>query len=213
MWTTFQSWDLQWLHLINGVWTHPLLDRVMAVASSFALFKIPLAIGVVALLIWGGFRERLFLVLMIFCVLIGDTAIDGGLKKIVQRPRPHEYIEKVRIVDLNEVQWSQPHAHPGGKSFPSGHAFNNVAIALVATVLYGRWAWLLWPWAFLVSYSRVYVGSHHPSDVIASWGLSLIYTWIVLLVAEWCWQRWGARVFPKLHAAHPRLIFQQKPTS
>lgn len=213
MWATFLAWDLQLLHLINEVWAHPALDGVMAVVSSFALFKIPLAIGVVALLIWGGFRERLFLVLMIFCVFLGDMAIDGGLKEMAQRPRPHEYLERVRMVDLKEVKWSDPHEHPGGNSFPSGHAFNNVAIALVATLLYGRWAWLLWPWAMLVSYSRVYTGSHHPSDVLASWILSLIYTWLVLLVAEWGWQRWGARVFPKLHARHPQLIFQKKPTS
>lgn len=207
------QWDLQLLHLINAVWFHPALDPVMAVASSFVLFKIPLAIGVVALLIWGGFRERLFLVLMILCVLLGDAVIDGGLKKIVLRPRPHEYLENVRIVDLHEVKWSHPSGKPGGRSFPSGHAFNNIAVALVATVLYGRWAYLLWPWAMLVSYSRVYTGSHHPSDVFLSWLMALAYTWFILKLTEWCWQRWGGRVCPKLYAQHPQLIFQKKSNS
>lgn len=213
MWLTFIQWDIAALREINGVWTHPVLDVVMAVASNFSLFKIPLLLGIIALLIWGGFRERLFLVLVLFCVGVGDPVIDGVLKKTVQRPRPHEYLERVRMVDLNETKWSHPSAKPGGKSFPSGHAFNNMAIALLVTVLYGRWGWLLWPWAVLVSYSRVYTGSHHPSDVILSWWLALAYTWLVLKTVEWLWQRYGAHVFPKLYAAHPQLIFKSKKQS
>lgn len=200
-------WDIALLRQINGIWTHPILDWVMAVVSNFNLFKIPLLLGIIAMLIWGGFRGRVFLILVLLCVGLGDMVIDGELKKVVRRPRPLEYLERVRVVDLHEVKWSQVSGHPGGRSFPSGHAFNNIAIALLATVLYGRWAWLLWPWALLVSYSRVYVGSHHPSDVMISWVLALVYTWAVMKLMEWLWQRYGARLFPQLYAKHPQLIF------
>lgn len=209
MWPTLFQWDTAVLHQINGVWTHPALDKIMAVASSFDLFKIPLAVGIVALLVWGGFRGRLFLVLMLFCVVIGDQGIDYGLKKLVHRPRPHEAMENVRMVDLHEVQMSHPNGRSGGHSFPSGHAFNNVALALVATMLYGRWALLLWPWAALVSYSRIYVGSHYPSDIVVSWGISLAYTWAILKIAEWLWQKFAPQRCPALYAKHPQLIFKE----
>jgi undecaprenyl-diphosphatase len=215
MWPTLMQWDLDLLHQINGVWIHPALDKVMAVVSDFDLFKIPLLVLIVALLAWGKYRERLFLFIMLWCVVIGDMVIDSGLKTWVRRPRPHEVLATVRRVEFDAhkmtdvVKMAEPVERPKGRSFPSGHTFNNVSIALAATVLYGRWALLLWPWAFLVSYSRIYTGSHYPSDVLASVVIALAYTWAILRLLEWMWSRWGQRALPGLYAKHPRLIFSQ----
>lgn len=209
MLSILSQWDVACFWQINSHWISPLLDKVMAVASSFSLFKIPLALGVVAMLLAGKFRERLFLVIMLLCVVVGDTGIDGILKTVVHRPRPHEVMENVRMVDLYEIQFSHPERPPKGRSFPSGHAFNNVALALVATVLYGRWALLLWPWAALVSYSRIYTGSHYPSDIVLSWLIAVAYTWVILKTLDWLWRRYAPTRFPKLYAQHPEPIFKR----
>ena len=100
-----------------------------------------------------------------------------------------------------------PQAHVArGRSFTSGHACNNVALAMVGCAIFGRWAWWLWPWAALVSYSRIYVGSHYPSDIAGSWLVALYYSYFILKTAEWLWQKYAPGKFPRLHAAHPRLF-------
>lgn len=52
-------------------------------------------------------------------------------------------------------------------SFPSGHTLHAVAFTLVALSYYPQLAWLLIPFALLVAMSRVILGLHYPSDVLA----------------------------------------------
>ena len=197
--------DIALLRKINVDWSGSFLDRLMAAVSDFNLFLIPLIAGAMLLIVFGNFRERLLIVLLALCVLIGDTGISSTLKATVYRPRPHEALEGIREVSLKEITWSHPTPHHRGRSFPSSHVCNNVALALVAVMLYGRWAHLLWFWALLMSYSRVYVGSHYPSDTAASWIIALVYTWAILRGCEWLWQKYAPRLTPGLYAAHPRL--------
>ena len=105
-------------------------------------------------------------------------------------------------VSVREVTESVPHHVAKGRSFTSGHACNNVALAMVACAIFGRWALWLWPWAALVSYSRVYCGAHYPSDILGSWIVSLFYSYFILKTAEWLWKKHGPSIFPRLHAAH-----------
>jgi undecaprenyl-diphosphatase len=52
-------------------------------------------------------------------------------------------------------------------SFPSGHTLHAVAFTIVALSYYPQLAWLLIPFAGLVAVSRVLLGLHYPSDVLA----------------------------------------------
>ena len=52
-------------------------------------------------------------------------------------------------------------------SFPSGHTLHAVAFTMVALAYYPHLAWLLIPFAALVAMSRVILGLHYPSDVLA----------------------------------------------
>lgn len=98
-----------------------------------------------------------------------DTFVAGSLawaaaqamKRIVKRPRPYQVEEAERLV-----------SEPAGSSFPSGHP---AVAAAVATVLVPH----LPPGggvaggslAMFVAASRVYVGVHYPTDVVAGLGL------------------------------------------
>jgi len=52
-------------------------------------------------------------------------------------------------------------------SFPSGHTLHAVAFTTIAIAHYPQLAFLLIPFAFLVALSRMVLGLHYPSDVLA----------------------------------------------
>ncbi|HEX4139057.1 MAG TPA: phosphatase PAP2 family protein [Candidatus Methylacidiphilales bacterium] len=204
---TFHAVDLHVLYLINQTWSRPWLDPVMARVSDFGnTAKCLLALAVTVTLIFGGFRGRLLVVLMATCLLVGDAGIDRVFKLLFNRPRPNETEPHIRVLSIREVKESTPHPVAVGRSFPSGHAFNNVALAMVGCAIFGwRGAWL-WAWAALVSYSRIYVGAHYPSDILGSCLVSLIYSFFIIKAAEWLWQLHAPGRWPKLYAAHPVLF-------
>jgi len=202
----FHALDLRLLYLINQTWSGPWLDPVMARVSDYDSFRYPIFAGVILTLIFGGFRGRLFLILMGTCLIIGDGIIDWDFKIGVNRPRPNETELHLRVVTLSGITESVPRHVAVGRSFTSGHACNNVALAMVGCAVFGRWALWLWPWAALVSYSRIYVGSHYPSDILGSWLVALFYSYFILKTSEWLWRKYAPERWPKFHAAHPLLF-------
>jgi undecaprenyl-diphosphatase len=201
------SWDLFLFRLINGRWVTPWLDWVMANISDFDHLKIPVAILVIALIIWGGMRARVLVVLVGILILVGDPLIANNLKKAVDRPRPNNVLEEVRIVKLEGISKSEPKPFlPGnGRSFPSSHVMNNVAIIFAIVWLYGGGIYHLgWIWVALMGYSRIYTGSHYPSDVLCSLLIGVLYCWIILSLIEKAWPKLVS-YFPKLQQKLPRL--------
>jgi undecaprenyl-diphosphatase len=202
----FHALDLRLLHLINLTWSRPWLDPVMALLSDYDSWRWPIRIAAVLALVLGGFRGRQMVILMAACLLIGDGMIDWGFKLAIHRPRPMETVPGLRVVSVHDVHPSQPHPTSRGRSFTSGHACNNVALAFVACAIFGRWAAFFWPWAALVSYSRVYCAAHYPSDIFGSWIVAITYSYFIVKGAEWLWQRFAPRRAPRLYASHPRLF-------
>lgn len=90
------------------------------------------------------------------------------LKSKTSRPRPfagNELIE-MSVAPLDQY------------SFPSGHTLHAVAFSVVAVFFYPGLLWLLLPFTVLVALSRLVLGLHYPSDVVAGallgGGLALI---------------------------------------
>jgi len=145
-------------------------------------------------------------ILMAACLVIGDGMIDWGFKLAVHRPRPNETEPHIRVVTIHEITESVPRHVTKGRSFTSGHACNNVALAMIGCAIFGRWALWLWPWAALVSYSRVYTGSHYPSDILGSWIVAIVYSYFICRAAAWLWQRYAPQKCPRIYARHPILF-------
>jgi undecaprenyl-diphosphatase len=59
-------------------------------------------------------------------------------------------------------------------SFPSGHTLHAVSFTWVAVSHFPNLAWLLVPFATLVAMSRVILGLHYPSDVLAGAVLGVV---------------------------------------
>ena len=196
------------------------MDRIMAVASSWDFWLIPLAIAVVIVVIFGGFRARSMVLCAGLAIGLTDGVVVDSLKNLVGRPRPNVTEAGLRVVDLAkakprllaigkplQVKTVEPGILPQrGPSFPSGHASNNFCVATVVAMFYRRWGWLMFLPATLVSISRIYVGSHWPSDVIISALIGSAVAFFTLAAAATLWKRWGGRMLPRLHQSHPDLL-------
>lgn len=68
-------------------------------------------------------------------------------------------------------------------SFPSGHTLHAVAFSLVACAHYPALGMLLWPFTLLTALSRLALGLHYPSDVIAGGALGAIIAGASFLIA------------------------------
>ena len=101
-----------------------------------------------------------------------EVPLYVALKKRFRRQRP--------FVTLG----STPYLMPSDEfSFPSGHTLHAVAFSLVAMAHYPALAWLLVPFTASVAASRVVLGLHYPSDVLAATaigsGLAGLSLWLV----------------------------------
>jgi len=212
--------DQKLLFLINRDWTSGVADRAMALASSWDAW-LPLAlILILVLLIKGGFQARAFCLTVVAIVGFNDGVLARTLKRTVDRPRPHQALNDVRVVDLAKakprllavfrpvkVKLSRPNlVDVEGRSFPSSHTVNLFSAALVAVCFFGRRAAWGFALAALVSYSRIYVGAHWPSDIVVSIFLGLGSTLVLLTALELLWRRCSSRWLPVIHDRHPRLF-------
>ena len=100
---------------------------------------------------------------------MGNVILNSLLKLLFARPRPNLFPPVVTETSF---------------SFPSGHAMTAVAVyGLLSLLLWQRgrhsWALLAGLWVPLVALSRVYLGVHYPSDVLASLALGTV--WLVIV--------------------------------
>ena len=210
--------DQSLFHLINQQWTSAPLDLLMAGLSDSQIWRpFFIAAGMGALL-FGGFTARVFVICLVISLAIAGL-VTSGLKSAVARHRPKQ-MQTVRMVQLQKARpkfltlFKKPTIRVSdstdrtrsGPSFPSGHTVNNTIAATYFTLFYRRRGWLYWFVAMAVGYSRIYLGAHWPSDVVATLFLGIGEALLLLGLFELIWRKVGRKWMPDLFARHPSLM-------
>jgi undecaprenyl-diphosphatase len=113
-----------------------------------------------ALALFGG-HDGMLAALHLAAIGLVSLVLYKALKRWTRRPRPCASDLRIRawVAPLDEF------------SFPSGHTLHAVAFTIVSLSYFPVLAWLLIPFAASVAVSRVVLGLHYPSDVLAATGL------------------------------------------
>ena len=145
-----------------------------------------LALGWIALFIFGGRRGKWACIVVLIAVLIADNFTSYILKPWFGRLRPNVALDITRFLGGDSSRMPSP-------SFPSGHATNVFALAMVLSWYYPKITPICFLGAGIVGYSRVYVGVHYPLDVIAGAFVGIGCALCIIWSAKKCEMWIGAR--------------------
>ncbi|WP_017732205.1 phosphatase PAP2 family protein [Nafulsella turpanensis] len=156
-------------------YNNPFFDEMMYWVSH-KFFWLPLYLFLVYLIIRkNGWNAVYVLVGVALVVTLADQFTSSFMKPFFERPRPcHDPLIGHMVHTVEKC---------GGRyGFASSHASNVFGVAAFLWLQLRdrfRWIILLFPWAVLVSYSRVYLGVHYPGDITVGAIVGLFFGWLV----------------------------------
>jgi undecaprenyl-diphosphatase len=164
---------------VGPAWLESAMRDVTALGGTVVLTIVTL--GAAGYLLLAGKRSA---ALFVVAAIIGALVLSFSIKAGIERPRP----------DL------VPHGTPVyTASFPSGHATGAAATYLTLGALLARFQARRWVKIYLlglattltvlIGLSRVYLGVHWPSDVLAGWTLGASWALFCWVIARWLQRR------------------------
>jgi undecaprenyl-diphosphatase len=186
-----QSLDTQLLILINHGTANTLFNGLMpALSSQGYLLVLPfLLYMIVSGVNQKNAQGKMYVTAALWAIAISCCSVycagwaEDMLKNAIARERPCRAIEGIRLITTC----------PKSYSMPSGHAISSFAFAL--PLFYLTRAYLTIPWrlyplvlASAIAFSRMYLGVHYPTDVLAGAflgggiGMLLSYLWLIIAI-------------------------------
>lgn len=156
---------------IKTTFANPVLDKIMIFISSLGnKGQFWIAIGVLFLLLGIWKRHWLRNGWMVLFSLLGNLLLCNVLlKPLVNRTRPYDLLGYETIIPPL-----------GDPSFPSGHTSASFAAATAIYAIDKRWGIAAYLLATVLGFSRLYLGVHFPTDVLAGAVLGTVAARLVL---------------------------------
>jgi len=161
----FYSIDLTIFYFFNQTISTGFLDKFFSIITNVNNWYITFLLLLGLLFFKGGRIGKISAVGILILIAITDQASHKVLKEFFERARPCNTLSDVLT----------PLGCTGSFSFPSNHAVNNFAAASFFSRLYPNYKTVLFIIASLVALSRVYLGLHYPSDIIAGAAIGFVF--------------------------------------
>lgn len=167
------GWDAKFLLSLHAM-ANSQLDAFAATFTHLGGAKgVTVLTIALSLVLWWLKRWRSLIYVLV--ALIGNGTINRTAKLLWHRVRPH--------------LWDSITPH-SGYSFPSGHAMASMGLVAVLVILlwHSRWRLLVLflggAFVTTIGWTRLYLGVHFPSDILAGWLVSIAWAIGVSLVIK-----------------------------
>lgn len=179
----FTQWDRGMFEAMNKWFSSTFFDALMPVISDFTVWAIP------AVIVWLWFfiktdRRGKMIALSCFLVVAATDQLSATvIKPFVARARPCNVVPQARFYQDGNWITTDKFAlttYKTSYSFPSSHAANIAGMAAFWSYFYPPLTPVALVATFFVGYSRIYLGEHYPSDVLAGFLLGIL---VAILIA------------------------------
>jgi len=176
-----QNADIKILNSIYDIKNTVGLSQAISNTTTITSFGVPITMATVAII---NKDDKLLKNAIYTTAALGvNTIFTYSLKHSFKRLRPYNaYPEDYTALDYSTG---------GSPSFPSGHTSLAFTTATSLSLIYPKW-YVIAPsylWAGYVGYSRMNLGVHYPSDVLAGALLGAGSAYVTYKINEWYWKK------------------------
>lgn len=173
------EWDKALLLFLNGFRASWLDPVILLLTHTF--FWLPLYLFLLYVVI-KTFKKKAWMPLLgiTITILLTDRITSGFMKPYFQRLRPSRDPSLDGLVQL-VTDFSGEVYYGGLYGFASSHAANTFGTAFFFWLLFRKTkSWIVWlfPWAIVMTYTRIYLGAHYPGDILVGGLVGVLCGWI-----------------------------------